>query len=138
MYAAMQVAMQWKELDAAHLAVAMSAMEPSLRREHRERMARLDLQREAAQQQQTERQQRRAHRRHVAELIVGAVVALAMLGGGVYVAPDSWWLSTLLCGPSLLALVKIFVLRRSDPGDMAAVAGAARSSTNAGTPPPVI
>ncbi|MGW7646916.1 hypothetical protein [Streptomyces bobili] len=56
-------------------------------------------------------------------------------------ARDSWWLSTLLCGPSLLALVKIFVLRRSDSSDMAAVAGAARRSTNAGTPqqpPPAI
>jgi cation transport ATPase len=137
-YAAMQVAMQWKELDAAHLAAAMSAMEPSLRREHRERMARLEMQREAAQQAQLERQQQRAHRRHVAELAVGAVVALAMLGGGVYVAPHSWWLSTLLCGPSLLALAKIFVLRRSDPSDLASVTAAARNSTSAGTPPPVV
>ncbi|MEU0726208.1 hypothetical protein [Streptomyces sp. NPDC006140] len=142
--AALQVAMQWKELDAAHLAAAMAAMEPSLRREHRERMVRLEMQREAAQQKQVEWQQQRAHRRHVTELVVGAVVALAMLGSGVYVAPESWWLSTLLCGPSLLALVKIFVLRRSDPGDMAAVAGATRTSTNAAgqaqppQPPPVV
>ncbi|MGW1554720.1 hypothetical protein [Streptomyces sp. NPDC002346] len=139
--AAMQVAMQWKDLDAAHLAAAMSAMEPSLRRDHRLRIVRLEMQREAAQWEQTERQQRRAHRRHVMELIVGGLVALAMLGAGVYVADDSWWLSTLLCGPSLLALVKIFVLRRSDSGDMAAVSGAARTSTNAGTPqqpPPVV
>ena len=139
--AAMQVAMQWKELDAAHLAAAMTAMEPSLRREHRERMVRLEMQREAVERDQRERQEQRAYRRRIAELIVGAVVALAMLGAGVYVARDSWWLSTLLCGPSLLALVKIFVLRRSDSSDMAAVAGAARRSANAGTPqqsPPAI
>ncbi|MFJ5155004.1 hypothetical protein ACIQCF_26120 [Streptomyces sp. NPDC088353] len=137
----MQVALQWKELDADHLAAAMSAMEPSLRREHRERMARLEMRHEAARWEHEDRQQQRRYRRRVAELVVGAVVAVAMLGSGVYVAPESWWLSTLLCGPSLLALVKIFVLRRSDPGDMAAVAGAARTSTNAGTPqqpPPAV
>ncbi|WP_449338799.1 hypothetical protein [Streptomyces chartreusis] len=75
---------------------------------------------------------------YLVTLIVGGVVALAMLGGGVLVAPHSWWLSTLMCGPRLLALVKIFVLRRSDASDMAAVADAARRSTNAGAPPPVI
>ncbi|MER5904364.1 hypothetical protein ABT150_30395 [Streptomyces mirabilis] len=130
--AAMQVAMQWKELDAAHLAAAMAAMEPSLRREHRERLMRLDMQREVAQREYEERQHRRAHIRHMGELVGGTVVALGMLGGGVYVAPESWWLSTLLCGPSLLALAKIFILGRSDPGDMTSVGGAARTSTNAG------
>jgi hypothetical protein len=140
----MQVAMQWKELDAAHLTAAMAAMEPSLRREHRERLTRLQMQREEAQRQHEERQYRRAHIRHMGELIGGTVVALGMLGGGVYVAPDSWWLSTLLCGPSLLALAKIYVLGRSDPGDMRAVAGAARTSTNAAgqaqppQPPPAV
>jgi hypothetical protein len=131
-----RIAMQWRELGAEQLGAALRAMEPELRREHRVRVMQLELQRETAQRQHEERQQQRAHRRHVLELVVGAVVALAMLGGGVYVAPESWWLSCLLCGPSLLALVKIFVLRRSDPGDMAAVAGATRTATNAGTPPP--
>lgn len=28
------------------------------------------------------------------------------------------WLSAVLCGPSLLALAKVFVLRKSDPNDM--------------------
>lgn len=134
--------MQWRELGAEQLGVALRAMEPELKREHRLSVLRLELEREATQRLHEERQERRAHRRHMTELIVGAVVALSMLGGGVYVAPDSWWLSCLLCGPSLLALVKIFVLRRSDPGDMAAVAGAARTSTNAAgqaqPPPPVI
>jgi hypothetical protein len=58
-------------------------------------------------------------------------MALAMLGGGIYVAPESWWLSILLCGPSLLALAKIFVLGRSDPDDMKHVSLAARTTTNA-------
>ncbi|MFD5016659.1 hypothetical protein [Streptomyces chartreusis] len=131
-----RIAMQWRDLGADQLAAALRAMEPELRREHRLQLMRLELEREEAQRKHTERREQRENRRRIAELAVGAVVALAMLGGGVYVAPESWWLSCLLCGPSLLALVKIFVLRRSDPGDMAAVAGAARTATNAATPQP--
>ncbi|MFF8931495.1 hypothetical protein ACF1AO_29990 [Streptomyces longwoodensis] len=138
MSAAMHVAMQWKDLDAAHLAAAMAAMEPTLKREHRERVMRLDMMRESEERAYAERQQKRAHLRYITELIVGALVALAMLTAGVLVASHAWWLSTLLCGPSLLALVKIFVLRRSDAADMAAVGAAARTSTNAGTPPPPV
>ncbi|MEU3491154.1 hypothetical protein [Streptomyces massasporeus] len=63
-----------------------------------------------------------------------------MLGAAVYVAPVNGWLSALLCGPSLLALVKVFVLRRSDPGDMRAVSLAGRVASDAAVqaqqPPP--
>ncbi|GAA1599786.1 hypothetical protein [Streptomyces globosus] len=142
LYAAAQVAMQWKDLDAAQLAAAMSAMEPSLVRDYHLRQQRIEMQREAALWEQADRQQRREYRRRMTELIVGGVVALAMLGGGVYLAAaDHWWMATLMAGPSLIALVKIFVLRRSDPGDMHAVASATRMSTSAGTPqapPPVV
>ena len=105
---------------------------------------RLELEREASQREHDDRQQQRAGQRRTIELSVGAAIALAMLGAGVYVAPNAWWLSTLLCGPSLLALAKIFVLGRSDPGDMNAVAGASRTSTNAAgqaqppQPPPAV
>jgi hypothetical protein len=138
-----RIAMQWRDLGAEQLGAALRAMEPELRREHRQRMAQLEFQREENQRQHVERQQQRADRRRTIELTVGAVIALAMLGGGIYVAPESWWLSTLLCGPSLLALAKVFVLGRSDPDDMKAVAGASRISTNAAgqaqppQPPPV-
>jgi hypothetical protein len=120
----MQIAMQWRELGAEQLKAALEAMEPELRREHSVLMLRLEMQRE-------ERRERRAHKRQMTEVIVGAVLALSMLGAGVYVAADAWWLATLLCGPSLLALAKVFVLRRSDPDDMKYVSRAARSSTNA-------
>lgn len=129
--AGMQIAMQWRDLGAEQLKAALEAMEPELRREHRMLMLRLEMQREAEQRQHDERREQRAHKRQLMEVIVGAVLALAMLAAGVYVAPRSWWLATLLCGPSLLALAKVFVLRRSDPDDMRYVSIAARASTNA-------
>lgn len=126
-----RIAAQWRDLGAEQLGVALRAMEPQLRREHRERMLSLEMQREAEQRQHEERQRERADRRRTVELVTGAVIALAMLGGAVYVAPVNGWLSALLCGPSLLALVKVFVLRRSDPEDMRAVSLAGRMATNA-------
>ncbi|MGQ4388881.1 hypothetical protein [Streptomyces sp. SAS_270] len=135
--AGMQIAMQWRELGAEQLKAALEALEPELGRDHRVLMQRLKMQGDAEQRLHEERREQRAHRRQMTEVIVGAVLALAMLGAGVYVAPDSPWLATLLCGPSLLALIKVFVLRRSDPDDMKHVARAARSSTNAaGQAPP--
>ncbi|WP_405633870.1 hypothetical protein [Streptomyces sp. NBC_01174] len=143
--AGLEIAQKWgSALGPDNLDVALRALEPELRRNHKERMARLTLQREAAQQAAQERQEERAHKRHIAGLCTGAGLAIAMLGAGVYVAQDAWWLAILLCGPSLLALAKVFVLRRSDAGDMAAVSVAGRSATNAAgqaqplAPPPVV
>lgn len=137
----LSIAKQWGSvLDPAQLDVALRALEPQLRREHRERMFRLEMQREAAEQQAQEQREGAAHKRYMAGLVAGSVIAVAMLGAGVYVAKDSWWLSVLLCGPSLLALVKIFVLRRSDAGDMDAVLRATRRGMNAAggaQPPPL-
>ncbi|MFE7358037.1 hypothetical protein ACFU8Q_34120 [Streptomyces sp. NPDC057543] len=143
--AGLEIAMKWgSALGPDKLEVALKALEPELRRHHKERMTRLTLQREAAQQASKERSEERAHKRHVAGLAVGGVVAVAMLAAGVYVAKDAWWLALVLCGPSLLALAKVFVLRRSDPDDMRAVTQAARTATNAAgqaqppAPPPLI
>jgi hypothetical protein len=58
-------------------------------------------------------------------------MSIAMLGAGVYVAKDVWWLAMLLCGPSLIAIMKIVILRRSDPSDMSTVAAAAKAATTA-------
>lgn len=139
--AGLEIAMKWgSALGPDNLEVALKALEPELRRHHKERMTRLTLQREAAQQAGQERSEERAHKRHVAGLVAGVYVAVAMLSAGVYVAKDAWWLAVVLCGPSLLALAKVFVLRRSDASDMTAVAQAARTSTNAAGqgPPPAV
>lgn len=138
--------MRWGEvLDPEKLEIALKALEPQLRREYRERMKRLEMQEATAVRQAEERREERKHRRHMAGLVVGGVVAVAMLGAGVFVAKDAWWLATLLCGPSLLALAKVFVLRKSDAGDMSSVGRASRLSTNAAgqaqpppPPPPVV
>jgi hypothetical protein len=132
--------MQWKDVDPAVFQTALASLEPSLRREHRERVMRMEMQQQEKAAEALERQRARRDRHRMVQLVCGTVLALGMLGGGIYVAPHSWWLSLLLCGPSLLALLKVFVLDRSDEGDMAAVSGALakvlKASGQAPPPPP--
>lgn len=141
--AGMEIALRWGEvLDPERLSIALRALEPQMKREHQARMAQIDMDRAAAEradaaaQAEGERtaralRERRAHARYMAGLTVGAIIAVIMLGAGVYVAAESWWLSLLLCGPSLLALAKVFVLRRSDPDDLRLVTNATRNAMGA-------
>jgi len=62
-------------------------------------------------------------------------IAIGMLTGAVVVGVNGQlWLAALLTGPSLIALAKIFVLRRSDATDMKQLQ-AQRDAVTA--PPPV-
>lgn len=142
--AGMNIAMQWgAALGPEKLEIALKALEPQLKREHQALMARLEMQRAAAERadmaaaaaearEAQDKQLRRKHVQHMSGLIVGAVIAVSMLFAGVYAAKDAWWLSAFLCGPSVYALVKVFVLRRSDPEDMKILSKAASGTTNAG------
>ncbi|WP_078971360.1 hypothetical protein [Streptomyces chattanoogensis] len=142
--AGIEIAMKWGAAlgGPEQLKVALEALEPQLKREHQIRLRQLELQREstqraaaaatrAAERKNREIRERRQHAFQMTSLYAGAVVSVAMLGAGVYIAKEVWWLATLLCGPSLIALAKIFVLRRSDTADMKAVARSARTATNA-------
>ncbi|MFF3612758.1 hypothetical protein [Streptomyces sp. NPDC002580] len=139
--------------------MAFKALEPQLVREHELLMRRLAVQeaagkradanakaaaelearradaKAAAELEARRAREERQHKRHLAGLYTGAAISTAMLAGGVYVAKDAWWLAVLLCGPSLVAMGKIFVLRRSDPSDMQAVSQVSRSAASAASQP---
>lgn len=140
----LEIAMKWGSAlgGPEKLKIAFEALEPQLKREHQIRLRQLELQRETAQRiaanakaaAELDARSARDGRQHtfrMVSLCAGVVVSVAMLGAGVYVAKDVWWLATLLCGPSLVALAKIFVLRKSDSGDMKAVSHGARDAINA-------
>lgn len=145
------------------LQLALKALEPQLRREHELNKLRLDRQeadaaRKAAAEEAAEL--RRAHaaeadkerqareaidlRRHTHQMrLLHSAVALSvlMLGGGLYAMPTNGWIAGALCGPSLLSLLRIFVLRRSTDTDMRESARIARGAGNAQQqppPPPVV
>ncbi|WP_326652511.1 MULTISPECIES: hypothetical protein [unclassified Streptomyces] len=86
--------------------------------------------REAAEREAAAQVEKLRHRRHVVNVSVGAVISIALLAAGVAVVDSAPWLSVLLCGPSLLALSKVFVLHRSDPDDMKLLSRASNNATN--------
>ncbi|GAA3516787.1 MULTISPECIES: hypothetical protein [Streptosporangiaceae] len=62
-------------------------------------------------------------------------IAIGMLTGAVVVGVNGQlWLAALLTGPSLIALAKIFVLRRSDATDMKQL----QAQRDAVTAPPLV
>lgn len=139
--AGLEIAIKWGAALGGpdQLKVAFEALEPQLKREHQIRLKQLDAQRQADEREARAQREIRQHRFRMASLMVGGGMSIAMLAAGVYVAKDVWWLAMVLCGPSLIALLKIIVLRRSDASDMNAVTVAARSATNAASQaqPPV-
>lgn len=118
---AVQIARMWSRVPAEHLEVALKALEPELQREHERQLD--TIRREDARKLEVLRQEQEARRqkhfRYLCGLWAGFAIAIGMLTGGVVVGVnDQPWLAVLLTGPSLIALAKIFVLRRSDPADM--------------------
>lgn len=153
--AALNIASQWSALPPEHLREALKALEPQLAREHelrvraqdarQQRMA-VDADREKARAEaelekvradaaSTEARQKRAHVYRMSGLAAGLTISVAMLVAAVQVASEAQWLSVVFAGPGLVALVKIFVLMRSDPDDIRQVARAARDASAAAAPP---
>ncbi|MFI1360626.1 hypothetical protein ACH4TV_44700 [Streptomyces sp. NPDC020898] len=136
---ALDIAAQWAQLPAEHLAVALSALEPQLAREHEARVlaeqARAHFELEQLRADATELG--RAHRRYLVGVYSAAVVALAALGASVYSGTHQQpWLAIAFFGPTLLSLVKIFALGRSDANDLKQAAAAAKAAANMLPPPP--
>lgn len=138
--AGLEIAAKWGEnIGADKLELALKALEPQLGREHEVRMRKMDLQQEAAVREAEEAERVRRYRYRMSGLIAGVCLSIALLTAGVLVARDQPWLATLLCGPSLLALVRIFVIQRSENGDTEAVFRSAREAANASSQsPPVV
>ncbi|WP_436749189.1 hypothetical protein [Streptomyces sp. URMC 129] len=80
----------------------------------------------------------RAHRLYLLGLVAGFIIGAGMLVGAVVLGTAGQpWLSAMFAGPSLLALVTIFVLRRNDGAQAKAVERASRAAANtAGQPAP--
>ncbi|MFF7764143.1 hypothetical protein [Streptomyces griseorubiginosus] len=149
--AGLEIALKWGAAlgGPEKLKIAFAALEPQLKREHEIRLKQLDMQRvaaaraaeiaeAAAEREARLAREKRQHALWMTGLYVGAVISVAMVGAGVYAAKDDmWWLAIMLCGPSLIAMGKLYVLRRSDAADMQAVSRAATNAAGQQQPPPV-
>lgn len=132
----LEIAMQWADLPAEHLQVALKALERQLRREHELRMAEQSAIRqmeiESLRVQARETAARRSHVLFVIGLVAGFLLSAGMLVGAVIVGVEGHvGLASMLSGPSVIALASLFVLRRSDGAQTRAVARAHATTTQA-------
>lgn len=128
----LQIAKMWAELPAEHLEVSLKALEPELQRDHEYRtlLARNEERHRARLERQLEK--RRAHVRYLCGLWAGFTIAVGMLGAAVFMGLHQQpWLAALLSGPSLLALAKLFVIRKSDAADARSVLRSQRETLSA-------
>ncbi|GGN51638.1 hypothetical protein GCM10012285_41950 [Streptomyces kronopolitis] len=135
----LEIAMQWAELPAEHMKIALDALEPQLRREHEMRVLqqKSEHQLALAQVRAQEESAKRAHMLYLGGLIAGFAISVGMLSGAVVVGVNGQpWLAAMLSGPSVLALTTLFVLRRNEQGQAQAVAAAQRSALNVALQPP--
>jgi hypothetical protein len=148
----LEIALQWAQLPAEHLEVSLKALEPQLKREHAYRMEqearkqaleveRLRLESEQkqleAQLDFDENQAKRTHALYMCGLGAGFLVCVGMLVGAVVVGINNQpWLAAMLSGPSVVALVTLFVLRKSDASLNSSVEQNQRRALNASQQPP--
>ncbi|SMF67732.1 hypothetical protein [Streptomyces sp. Amel2xC10] len=135
---ALDIAAQWAQMPAEHLTAALKALEPQLKREHELRIlqennrARLEEQRLRTEH----KKEKRRHRLNVLRVSFGLAVVLGALSGAVHLAVhDQPGLALLLVGPTVLALAKMFLLKRSDAGDLLQSVAALRTASSTLPPP---
>lgn len=136
----LEIAMQWADLPAEHLQVALKALEPQLRREHELRMAEQSairqMELETLRAESRDAAARRSHSLMIVGLVAGFVLSAGMLAGAVVVGMSGHAvLASMLSGPSVLALASLFVLRRSDNAQTKALSRAQAAAAQAATPP---
>jgi hypothetical protein len=101
---ALELANQWAQLPPEHLAAAIKALEPQLRREHQLR------------QEELRQVALKEHHSYVLYMIgmgAGFAIAIASLAGAIILGQHNPTLAGILVGPGLASAISTFVLRRS-------------------------
>ncbi|WP_210593783.1 hypothetical protein [Streptomyces sp. GESEQ-35] len=119
---ALQFAREWAQLPPAHLRAALRALEPQMERDH-----------ELAKMERKNR-----HVLNIMGLISGFILAICSLGGAIYFGVrGQLWGTAVLTGPSILVMIRVFVLRKTEKSDLRLSRSALDSLGNAtGQPPP--
>lgn len=101
---ALELANQWAQLPPDHLAAAIKALEPQLRREHQLRQEEL---------RQIALKEQHSYLLYMIGMGAGFAIAVASLCGAIILGPRNPTLAGILIGPGLASALSTFVLRRS-------------------------
>ncbi|MEV5849362.1 hypothetical protein AB0M32_46125 [Streptomyces sp. NPDC051985] len=117
---ALSYAKEWAQLPPQHLRVALKSLEPMLLRQHE-----LAVMRE-----------KNRHQLELLGLLAGFAISLASIAGAIgFGIHGDFWMAGLMLSPSVFAVTKLFVLRKSDKNDMRHVGAVVQGLTQAGGPP---
>jgi heme exporter protein D len=119
---ALEYAERWTKLPPQHLKIALASVEAERVRQHELRMAKA---------QAAALAEKREHVLWMTGLIAAFMLCVAMVVGSVITARMGFfWLSVTMCGPSLIALATLFVLRKPSTAGLQESARLARSAMN--------
>lgn len=105
---ALELANQWAQLPPEHLAAAIKALGPQLRREHQLRQEEL---------RQIALQEHHSYMLYIMGMIAGFAIALTSLVAAIILGKQNPTLAGILAGPGLASVITTFVLRRSGRAD---------------------
>lgn len=110
----------WKDLPAAHLKLALQFWNDRLTADHELRMV----------------QEKNRNRLDVMGLIAAFVVSAASVGSAIYFgAIHDYWMAVIMLGPSLFAIMKLFITRKAGKSDLKASGSALNIVAQPGGPP---
>lgn len=119
----LEIALQWAQLPPEHLQLALKALEPQLRREHEFRTEQLRI-------TEIQKAESRKYAIFLASLISGFAVAVGLLVGGAVASSNNQpWLALLFAGPSIFALVKLFLMARAQGDELRKIGMRIKNST---------
>ncbi|MEU9899666.1 hypothetical protein ACIBCS_42240 [Streptomyces phaeochromogenes] len=112
----------WKDLPAAHLKLALQFWNDRVRADHELRMV----------------QEKNRNRLDVMGLIAAFAVSVASVGGAIYFgAMRDYWMASIMLGPSLFAIMKLFITRKAGKADLKASGSTLNIISQPGSPPPL-
>ncbi|MER6299144.1 hypothetical protein ABT247_06145 [Kitasatospora sp. NPDC001539] len=121
---ALEIAKAWAGLPIETFQAALAALEPQLVREHDLRIL---------EQRRIEQEGQRKHRLAAIGLFIGSIIAIISIGAAIYFGiSQNFWAMALVLGPTAFVMIKVFVLRKSDPEDARALTAVFKGVGRAG------
>ncbi|MDV7215221.1 hypothetical protein [Streptomyces prunicolor] len=110
----------WKDLPAAHLKVALSFWNERMAADHELRMTR----------------ERNRNRLDVMGMVAAFVISISSVGSAiVFGAIENYLMAGVMLGPSVFAIMKLFITRKADKADLKASGAALNVISQPGGPP---
>ncbi|GAA2567195.1 hypothetical protein GCM10010424_06330 [Streptomyces lienomycini] len=120
----------WIDLPPAHLKVALGFYGEREKRDHEYRIAKTERDQEIQRLEVLNQ-----HRLDVMGMMAAFVISVASVGSAIYFgARHDYWMAGIMLGPTVFAIMKLFITRKADKSDLKAAGGTLGAVTQQGSP----